>query len=164
MLADGGSGSKPKLIFGYDEATIDGKGRLLIAKRKRDWLGDSFVVMLGETGCLSVYRTPEWETLVEQVMSIPSLNQGRQQYTRLMLANSAGDLTCDAQGRVVVPQSLRDLAKLGNEVVVIGCADHLEIWNRSEWLRYNEYPDSYNEQRQKAISNAYTLMAGQGQA
>ena len=46
------TGSKPKLLLGQEEATIDDKGRVLVAKNKRDRLGSDFVMRLGDNGCI----------------------------------------------------------------------------------------------------------------
>ena len=51
-------------------------------------------------------------------------------------AAGATDVTLDRQGRIVVPQHLRDHAGIGGDVVVVGLGSRLEIWNRSTWQTY----------------------------
>jgi MraZ protein len=158
MSETAASGSKPKLLLGTDEATIDDKGRILISKKKRDRLGETFTMALGTVGCLVAYPEDRWEQMVEQILSFDSINQGREQYTRLVLGLADDDLKFDQQGRVVIPQKLRDLARLKDKVMLVGCGDRLEIWSRSEWEQYNEYPDTYGQKRREAIEKAYQQM------
>jgi MraZ protein len=157
-------GGAPELEFepllGTDESTIDSKGRILISKKKRDRLGEDFVVALGDVGCLCAYPKARWRDLVREIMQYDPINQGRQQYTRLVLGTADDDLDCDAQGRVVVPARLRKLAELENEVVIVGCGDRLEIWGKLQWAEYNKYPETYGQQRRQAIEKAYNLMVG----
>ena len=145
-------------LIGTDEATIDDKGRILVGKKKRERLGETFTIALGTTGCLVAYPESVWQRMLAEIFRYDSINQGREQYTRLMLGTAEDELKFDQQGRVVVPQKLRDLAKLNDKILLIGCGDRLEIWARSEWEQYNEYPDTYGQKRREAIAKAYNQM------
>jgi MraZ protein len=158
MLEDATSGSKFKPLLGTDEATIDDKGRILVNKKKRERLGETFTMALGAVGCLVAYPEERWGQIVENILSYDSINQGREQYTRLVLGLADDDLRFDQQGRVVVPQKLRDLARLKDKVMLVGCGDRLEIWARQEWEQYNQYPDTYGQKRREAIEKAYQQM------
>lgn len=159
--ADLGSDFKP--LIGTDEAVIDGKGRILLSKKKRDRLGEPFSMALGDTGCLIAYPEAVWRRMFTEIMQYDSINQGRQQYTRLVLGLAEDELKCDAQGRVVIPQKLRDLAKLNKEVLIVGCGDRMEIWAKEEWEQFSRYPDTYGQQRRDAIQKAYFQMTGRPQ-
>ncbi|HXH61587.1 MAG TPA: hypothetical protein VNI20_09530 [Fimbriimonadaceae bacterium] len=147
-------------LIGTDEATIDEKGRLLLSKKKRERLGDPFLMALGSTGCVIAYPLPVWEQMVAEIMQNPSTNQARQHYTRLIIGTAEDDLKCDRQGRVVVPQKLRDAARLVDKVVVVGCLDRLEIWAKAEWEKYESDPDGYGRERREAVDRAYRQMTG----
>src|SRR5438105_15341198 len=103
-------GSNPKPLIGTDEAIIDVKGRLLLSKKKRDRLGDSFVIAVGHPGCLAAYPEPVWNQMLADIMQYESISDGRQQFTRLVLGLAEDELGCDAQGRVGILQKLRGLA------------------------------------------------------
>ena len=148
-----------KLLIGTDEATIDDKGRILFSKKKRERLGESFVVALGSVGCLVAYPEAVWEQMVANILEREN-NQGREQYTRLMLGTADDELKFDAQGRVVVPQRLRELAQLKEKVLLVGCGDRVEIWARTEWEKYSDHPDTYGQQRREAIERAEAKMRG----
>jgi MraZ protein len=151
-----------KPLIGTDEATIDEKGRILIGKKKRERLGESFAMALGNVGCLVAYPEREWQRMLVEMLNYDSINQGREQYTRLILGLADDELKFDAQGRVVVPQKLRELAKLKDRVMLVGCGSRLEIWAKQEWDLYSENPDSYGQGRREAIAKAYGQMVDKG--
>ena len=155
------SGSKFKPLIGTDEATIDDKGRILVSKKKRERLGETFTLALGSLGCLVAYPEDRWDKIVQDILSYESINQGREQYTRLILGWADDELKFDQQGRFVVPQKLRELARLKEKVLLIGCGDRLEIWSKSEWEEFNTYQDSYGRQRREAIDKAQQQMRAQ---
>lgn len=147
-----------KPLLGTDEATIDDKGRILVSKKKRERLGDGFVLALGEVGCLVAYPEAIWNQMVSQVLAKDSLNLGRQMFTRLVFGLAEDDLKFDQQGRLVIPQKLRGLAKLKDRVVLVGCVDRLEIWAGAEHDQYLDDPKNYGDRRRQAILDAQRLM------
>ena len=161
-LAALGSNFKP--LIGTDEATVDSKGRILFSKKKRDRLGEPFAMALGNLGCLVAYPEVVWRRMFDEMMSYSYINQGRQQYTRLILGLADDDLKFDTQGRVVVPQKLRDLARLTKEVLIVGCGDRVEIWAKEEWDEFNRNQDGYAQHRRDAIEKAYLQMTGTRQS
>jgi MraZ protein len=94
------------------------------------------------------------------MLSYDSLNQGRQQYTRLFLGYADDELKFDQQGRVVVPQKLRDIAKLTDKITLVGCGDRLEIWAKDEYERFQEDTEGYGAKRREALAKAYGQMVG----
>jgi MraZ protein len=151
-----------KPLIGTDEATIDDKGRILVAKKKRDRLGNKFAIALGPIGCLVAYPEAAWRKKLAEIFSGPSINQGREQFSRLVLGLAEDELKFDVQGRVVVPVDLRKLAGLKKDVVLVGCGDRLEIWDKEEWSKYNASPDAYGLERREAVEKAYDKMVRTG--
>lgn len=149
-----------KPLIGTDEATIDDKGRILVGKKKRERLGEPFAIAVGEVGCLVAYPEEVWQRKVAEMLSFDSLNQGRQQYTRLFLGYADDELKFDQQGRVVVPQKLRDIAKLSDKVLLVGCGDRLEIWAKDEYERFQEDTEGYGAKRREALAKAHGQMVG----
>lgn len=154
------AGSKLKPLLGTDDAIIDGKGRILISKKKRDRLGDGFAMCLGENGCIHAFPGERWDEIIADIYKYDPINHGRRQYTRLVLATADDDLTCDDQGRVVIPQKLRAMANLTKEVKILGCGDRLEIWDVKEHELFEENPDTYGAERRESIEKAYREMKG----
>ena len=149
-----------KPLIGTDEATIDDKGRLLVSKKKRERLGEPFVMALGETGCIVAYPQETWHKVLSEIASNPSTNQGRQQFARMTTGTAEDELKFDKQGRVVIPQKLREAANITDKVVLVGCLDRLEIWSKDEHDAYEADMDSYGSDRREAMDRAHKQMTG----
>lgn len=148
-----------KPLIGTETANVDDKGRILVSKKKRERLGESFALVLGK-GCLIMYPEPVWNQLLSEIFSVPTMNPAREQYTRLVLGVAEDDLKFDGQGRMVIPKEMRAQAKLNDKVLLIGCGDRVEIWAESEWEKFQEFPAAYQQQRREAIETAYGQMMG----
>lgn len=157
-MANDQTRNKTKPLMGTDEATIDDKGRILVSKKKRERLGEDFVLAIGATGCLVAYPAESWDALYDEIMAFPAISHGREQYQRLIVGNAEDDLKFDAQGRVVIPQKFREAAKLTDKVVLVGLGDRLEIWAKQEYEEYLKYPEIYGKERRQAIEKAFAQM------
>lgn len=123
------------MLIGEYRPSIDPKGRISFPSKLREALGESFVITKGLDGCLSVYRMEAWDRLVEKVSALPA---AKARYIQRFIFASAADVEPDKQGRVLIPQTLREYAELGGgEIVVVGLYDHAEIWNAQKWDKSN---------------------------
>jgi MraZ protein len=120
------------MFLGEFEHNIDDKGRLTIPAKFRDELEGGVVVTRGLDGCLWAYSRGEWENLAEKIGQLPTTNRAARNFARFMFS-SAFDSVPDRQGRVLVPQNLRDYAGIINETVVIGVMNRVELWNPAKW-------------------------------
>ena len=120
------------MFLGNYEHTIDDKGRLTIPSKFREELEGGVVVTRGLDGCLWAFSRSEWEILAEKISGLPTTNQAARNFARLMFSN-ASDSIPDRQGRVLIPQSLRDYAGIDNETILIGVMNRVEIWNPAKW-------------------------------
>ena len=157
----GDSGSKPKRLAGREEANVDDKGRVLFSKRKRDILGEDFVMRLGDTGCVYVYSSEGWDAVTEELDAYPKNDLGRQAYTRLLMSSVVFDLNFDAQGRTVIPRMLRDMAKISSQVMIVGCDERAEIWALEEFVRYESDITGYGRERMGLFDEARRHMRGE---
>ena len=114
--------------------SIDAKGRLNIPVKLRGELGERFYVTKGLDGCLMVYSESEWRTIEEKVRALPLAKSRNLQ--RMLFAN-AEQCVPDAQGRIVVPQILREYASLEKDVTIIGVGSRAEFWNSAAWDELN---------------------------
>ena len=153
-----GTHTELKPLVGTDEATIDNRGRILLGKKKRERLGDSFAMAIGEVGCICAYPEACWRERITEINSYPPNNQGRQKYSRIFLGDSDDDLNCDPQGRVVIPRKLQEIGKLKEKVLLVGCGDRLEIWDPEEYAAYLASPDDYGKERRVSRELAYKEM------
>ena len=120
--------------------TIDPKGRLIIPSRFRELLGEEFVITKGLDGCLSIYPQKEWESFEEKLRALPLTNKNARTLTRFFVA---GACTCelDKQGRILVPQTLREFAGLDKDVVLAGNLNRIEVWSKEAWAKNCDFDD-----------------------
>lgn len=116
-------------MTGTYQHTLDAKGRLFIPSKLREELGDVFYVTISREPCLCAYNEENWQRLRAKADALPYSQQSR---LRPMFANAAR-CELDAQGRILLTQTLRDTIKLGREVTVVGVNNHAEFWNKAEW-------------------------------
>lgn len=118
------------MLIGEYAHSLDGKGRLNFPARLREDLGDAFILTKGLDNCLFVYSLEEWKKLEERVAALPlSRARGLQRF----LFAGAAQVEPDKQGRVLVPQNLREYAGLEKDVMVIGASNRAEIWDQQRW-------------------------------
>ena len=112
---------------------LDAKGRLFIPARLREELGDVFYVTLSMDKCLSAYNAASWQDFTDKVNAMPYVKQRKM---RPLFAYAA-KCELDAQGRILIPQNLRDYAGLTKNVTVVGCNNHAEFWDSDAWNELN---------------------------
>lgn len=125
------------MFIGEYAHNIDKKGRIIIPAKFREELGDHVIITRGLDGCLAVYTKEQWETIYEQLMKLPSTKKDARMFVRMMTSKAA-ECEIDAQGRVLIPSPLVKLAELVKECMVIGAANHVEIWSRERWEPVDE--------------------------
>lgn len=123
-----------KMLNGTYYQSMDVKGRMSFPTKLREIIGDSFVITKGLTGCLFVYSQEDFEKLAEKLSDMPMAKALTVQ--RFFMASST-NVDADKQGRILVPQPLREFANLEKEIVVAGVSDRAEIWDKSKWDEFN---------------------------
>jgi len=139
----GGFGSE--MFLGEFQHSIDDKGRIIIPAKFREALGTDFIITRGLDNCLFVYPRQEWALLEQKIKSLPSMAANARAFTRLLFSG-ASECEWDKQGRVNVPNHLREYAKLEKDCTVIGVSSRVEIWDKATWEEYSrQSQDSFNE-------------------
>ncbi|MCM1027441.1 MAG: division/cell wall cluster transcriptional repressor MraZ [Roseburia sp.] len=128
------------MFMGRFNHTIDPKGRLSIPSKYREILGDEFVVSKGMDGCLFVYAIDAWKVFEEKLASLPLINVEARQFARFFLSG-AQYVTVDKQGRILMPQDLKEFAGLEKDVVLAGMGSRIEIWSLDRWNTNSEQVD-----------------------
>ncbi len=116
--------------------SIDAKGRVIIPSKFREHLGYRFIVTKGLDNCLFVYSLDEWANLEAKLKTLPLTSKDARAFSRFFFSGAA-ECEVDKQGRILIPQSLREYASLNKEVVIIGVSTRVEIWDKQRWYRYN---------------------------
>ena len=123
---------------GIFEHTLDAKGRLIIPAKFREELGDSFYVNISSEECLVAYTMEKWLDMKKRVDALPTLAQKK---ARPLFAN-ATKCELDSQGRILLPQFLRDHAGLTKDVTVVGNNNTAEFWDKAVWKGIHEIETS----------------------
>ncbi len=137
------NGDKAKLIGEYTGKVVAGH-RIALPAPLRKLLGSSFVMTKGYEGCLLVVPSTSWEKLIEPMQTRSFLDRNVRDSLRF-LVGSAFEVVGDSQGRVVVPESLREYAKTQYserkevEVVFVGLVNWVEVWEKSKWEERNAF-------------------------
>ena len=128
------------MFMGEYNHIIDAKGRLIIPARFRELLGEEFILTKGLDGCLSIYPMDAWEAFETKLRALPLTNKNARTFTRFFVAG-ATNCELDRQGRILVPQTLREFAGLEKEVVLTGNLDRIEILSKEKWSENCNYDD-----------------------
>ena len=111
------------------------------------------MVTKGLDNCLFVYPNDEWTRFEEKLKSLPLTNKNARQFTRFFLAGAAA-CEVDKQGRILLPQVLREFASLEKDVVLVGVASRIEIWSRERW---DESMNTYDGDMDEVAENMESL-------
>ena len=125
----------PPLLLGTYTPKIDAKGRMALPAKFRSQLGQGLVMARGQVRCVYLLPFDEFRRIASQIQRVSVGNKAAREYLRVFLSGAV-DQQPDKQGRVLVPQMLRDYANLGSDVVVIGVGTRAELWNKDTWESY----------------------------
>ncbi len=131
------------MFLGEFEHTIDDKGRIAIPARFREELSEGLVLTRGFDNCLQAFPRQAWLPLAERVSQM-SLGSEDARYLRRLLFSGAAEVEVDRQGRILIPQNLREYAGLAEQVVIAGLDTYFEIWSTERWQSVLEKLDSSN--------------------
>ncbi|GGY37750.1 transcriptional regulator MraZ [Bacterioplanes sanyensis] len=141
------------MFRGLHTINLDTKGRLAIPTKYREPLSALCAAQLvatidTEERCLLVYPVTEWEVIQAKIEALPSFNPAARRIQRLLLGH-ATDLEPDNNGRVLLPQYLREYAGLEKECVLVGQGKKLELWSKALWhSRREEYLEMVSQPEQ----------------
>ncbi len=141
------------MFLGEYQHSIDAKGRVVLPSRFRAELADGCVVTKGQERCLYVFPLDHWEQEVMKFQALPRTDARARQLSRSFFAGAVQQ-DLDRQGRVQLPQGLRDYAGLDKNLVVIGVSERLEIWDAAEWRTYAAAADEYYSTIEEALSDS----------
>lgn len=115
----------------------------LPVKFRRD-VSSGVVVTRGLDHCLFVYPKAQWQEMAEKLAQLPITKKSSRAFARLMLAG-AWDAELDSQGRIMLPEYLRQYAQIKKHVVVAGLYNRVEIWDEQAWGEYQAKTESESD-------------------
>lgn len=139
------TGEITQLVGEYTGKVVAGH-RVALPAPLRKQLGTNSIITKGYEGCLLIVPADAWQKLIEPMQSRSFLDRNVRDSMRF-LVGSAYQMASDAQGRVVVPESLREYSKIAYsekreaEVVFVGLVNWVEVWEKKSWLDRSNYLD-----------------------
>jgi MraZ protein len=124
--------SGEKLLGEYSHS-IDPKRRVFIPVDFR--ISKTWVITAGLDRCLFMFPEKEWERVTERIKNLPLTKKDARSFLRVLLSRAAS-ITCDSQGRVLLPEKLTEYAEIARNCVFIGMINRVELWNPQKWEEY----------------------------
>jgi len=125
------------MFLGEYKHLLDQKGRLAIPAKFRSKLVDGLVLTRGIDQCLFIYSKEEWEKFLKKIMNLPLTQANSRAFLRLIFSGAIEE-DLDQQGRILIPENLRNYANLKKQVVIVGVFNRIEIWDEKIWEEYKQ--------------------------
>ena len=124
-----------RMLLGEYNHSIDEKSRVIVPSKFRDDLGSTFVITKGFDTCLFAFSVEEWKNFESKLKELPLSNENARKYVRYFLAGAC-ECQVDKQGRILIPQNLKEHASLKKDIVITGVSTRVEIWDKEKWNNY----------------------------
>ena len=111
------------MLIGQYQHNIDAKNRVIVPAKFREDLGERF------------YVTKGWKRLQDKIVAMP---MSKALQLQRFFFSGAAEVEPDKQGRILIPQPLRDYASIEKDVTFIGTGDRAEIWSTECWTQFND--------------------------
>lgn len=124
------------MFRGASLLTVDAKGRIAIPARHRQTLTDDFdgqvVLTVDKDRCLLLLPLPAWLDIEKKLQALPAYDHNARKLQRFLVGH-ARELEMDRQGRLLLPQELRDFAGIERRTMLVGQINKFELWNEAAW-------------------------------
>lgn len=136
-------------FFGSHAINMDVKGRLAIPAKVREELiqvcGGRFILTVADADrCLRLYPQSAWDELRPAIEALPNMSRAALRLQRLVLGNAA-QMELDSAGRILIPPTLRQYARLEKKLMLIGQGKKLELWSEESWNHLLDTPPDAEE-------------------
>ena len=143
------------MFYGEYEHKLDRKGRIIIPARFREVFKENYVekfyVTRGLDKCLFLFIEEEWKSQERIFKSMSFTKTETRKFNRLYFSGAC-EVICDKQGRILIPQYLKEYADIQKGVMVIGVSNRIEIWSKEGWKQYyKDTKDSFEDIAEKLI-------------
>ena len=138
---------------------FDAKRRPVVPQKFRDQVGEAelrkgLVVTPGFDRCLFLFPISLWEDVAGELGSAHFSSFDARTLQRLLLSQ-AMEVTPDKVGRISIPDPLRELAGMEDEVLFVGVWNRIELWNPSRWKAVTE---AHQGQMEELAEKLYGLL------
>lgn len=127
------------MFYGEYLHTIDRKGRLILPAKFRESAKANFIekffITRGLDGCLFMFSEEEWHSQEQRFKNLPITKQQARTFNRLYFSGAV-EIVADKQGRILIPQFLKDFSGIKRDVMIVGVSNRIEIWARDRWQEF----------------------------
>jgi len=143
------------MFYGEYIHQIDRKGRLVLPSKIRDAAKNNFVekffITRGLDNCLFMFSEEEWRSQEQKFKAMPFTKLEARKFNRLYFSG-ATEISYDKQGRILIPQYLKDFASIKKDIIVIGVSNRIEVWSKEIWDNfYKTSRQGFEEVAEKLI-------------
>ena len=143
------------MFYGEYIHSIDRKGRLILPSKFREVAKGNFIekffVTRGLDKCLFMFPEEEWRLQEQKFRAVSFTKQQARTFNRLYFSGAV-EVVPDKQGRILLPQYLKDFAQIKKDVVIVGVSNRVEIWSKDVWSEfYNTSRPSFEEIAEKLM-------------
>ena len=136
------------MFSGMSVHSVDAKGRIVLPQRFREALGEEFYVTNGFSSNIQIMSVDEFNRLKDQIRELPAKSAMALQY---VLLSAATLVSPNSQGRIQLPQKLREDSAIEGEAVVVGMDTRIEVWNKERF-------DRFIDDKKKDLDDALSLL------
>ncbi|MCU0651925.1 MAG: division/cell wall cluster transcriptional repressor MraZ [Candidatus Omnitrophica bacterium] len=145
------------MFYGEYLHSIDRKGRLIMPARFREAAKNNFVekffLTRGLDKCLFMFSEEEWRQQETKFKSVSFTKQESRTFNRLYFSGAV-EIIPDKQGRILLPQYLKDFAEIKKDVIIVGVSNRIEVWSKDKWQAfYGNSQKSFEEIAEKLIDS-----------
>ncbi|MBI4707004.1 MAG: division/cell wall cluster transcriptional repressor MraZ [Candidatus Omnitrophica bacterium] len=143
------------MFYGEYAHSVDRKGRLIFPAKFRDTAKahfiEKFFVTRGLDKCLFVFSEEEWRSQETKFKSLSFTKQQARAFNRFLFSGAV-EIIPDKQGRILLPQYLKEYAGIKKDVVLVGVSNRIEIWAKDKWNEfYSSSQQSFEEIAEKLV-------------
>lgn len=143
------------MFYGEYPHSLDKKGRLVLPSCFREIFAEQYVekifVTRGLDRCLFVFTEEVWKAQEKKFKEMSFTRGEARKFNRLYFSGAVAS-ACDKQGRILIPQFLKEYAEIKTEVMIVGVSDRIEIWARNRWEEfYKSSLGSFEELAEKLL-------------
>ena len=121
------------MFVGKYNNSIDSKSRVIVPAKFRDELDGRCIIAKSLDRCLTIYPLAQWEKFVEEKLEILPAGNPQARKLKRHFYSSAAECDVDKQGRLTIPQELKDYAGIDKDLVTIGNNRTIEVWSKEFW-------------------------------
>lgn len=121
------------MFVGKYNNSIDSKSRVIVPAKFRDELEGRCIIAKSLDRCLTIYPLVQWEKFVEEKLEILPAGNPQARKLKRHFYSSAAECDVDKQGRLTIPQELKEYAGIEKELITVGSDKTIEVWSREHW-------------------------------